>query len=503
MSILNTANLKKTIYYLKRNGLGKTVSAMRERMDRRCRTPYQWEPVSGEEKERQRQHAAEGFSDICFSIVVPTYRTPERYLREMIASVIEQTYPRWELILADATENPGINAATGAISRNGVESVQGAASENRVGSVSGAAGENGIKAVADSYRDSRIRYFHLSANGGIAENTNQGIAVAAGDYVGLLDHDDLLAENALYEMAARIEQERRKGIELQILYSDEDKCNGDGTVFYDPNFKEKFNQDLLLSNNYVCHFMMMKRELIQKLQLRGEYEGAQDFDLVLRGAYEILTKGQEEEIAHIPLVLYHWRCHTGSTAENPQSKIYAYAAGRRAVQDFADRRGWKAAAVDTEHLGFYRLRYEGDIFRMRPELAALGGPVVRSKRIVGGRMSPDGKVFYEGLPLSYSGYLHRAALQQEAEALDIRNIEVRKELWELFGKVAGVAYVTLAGTNVFDPEVLPAGTDFRSVSLRLSEAFRQQGYKLLYLPERRKILRKSGSRADKSSQETV
>ena len=464
MSILNIANLKKTIYYVKRNGLNKTISAIRERTDCRGRIPYQWAPLSEEEKSRQRQHAAEDFSDVRFSIVVPAYRTPEKYLREMITSVINQTYPKWELILADATENTETDAA------------------------SGHTGGNGIEAAAASYRDPRIRYCHLSSNNGIADNTNQGIAMAAGDYVGLLDHDDLLTENALYEMAVRIQRERQKGIRPKILYSDEDKCNEDGTEFYDPNFKEKFNQDLLLSNNYICHFMVMERELIQKLLLRREFDGAQDFDLVLRGAYEILTEGREEEFVHIPLVLYHWRCHTGSTAENPQSKLYAYEAGRRAVQDFADRRGWRATAADTEHLGFYRLEYEGDIFRMRPELAALGGPVVQKKRIIGGRMSPKGEVSYEGLPVSYSGYLHRAVLQQEAEALDIRNIEVREELWNLFEEVVGAAYVTAPGTGIFDAAVLPGGTDYRLLGVRLGEAFRQRGYKLLYLPDRKRFL---------------
>lgn len=448
MSIFNNANLKKTVYYLKRNGLSKTVSAVRERLKGRAQSQYHWEPLSEEKRKKQQKHAATGFSDIVFSIVVPAYRTPEPYLREMIASVMEQTYPRWELILADATEDAE------------------------------------VKCIVDTYDDSRIRYLHLSANEGIADNTNQGIAAAAGDYVGLLDHDDLLTVNALYEMAVRIEQEREKGVVLQMLYSDEDKCNGDGTAFYDPNYKEEFNQDLLLSNNYVCHFMVMKRELIQKLRLRRAYDGAQDFDLALRGAHYILNQGQEEEIAHIPLVLYHWRCHTGSTAENPRSKLYAYDAGRRAVQDFADVKGWKAKAVDTEHLGFYRLEYEGDILKMRPELGALGGPVVKHKKIIGGRMSSEGEVFYEGLPVSYSGYLHRAVLQQEAAALDIRNIEVREELWKLFEEVAGVPYRTLSGTNIFDAAALPPKTDYKALSVKLAQALRQRGYKLLYLPEK-------------------
>lgn len=473
MGILSKANLKKAIYYLKRNGLRKTVNAMRERLECRGRAAYQWKPVSGEEREEQRQHAAEGFSKIRFSIVVPTFHTPETYLRDMITSVINQTYPHWELILADASGNE----TSRVIDRQGEE-------QTACGT-----GGNWIKAAAEAYGDSRIRYFHLAHNGGIADNTNQGIAMASGDYVGLLDHDDMLTETALYEMAARIEQERRKGIELKLLYSDEDKCNGAGTEFYDPNLKERFNLDMLLSNNYICHFMVMRRELIQSLRFRREYEGAQDFDLTLRGVYEILAWGREDQIAHIPSVLYHWRCHTRSTAENPQSKLYAYEAGRKAVQDFVDRKGWQARAVDTEHLGFYRLEYQGDIFRMRPELGALGGPVVQAGRIVGGRISPEGRVYYEGLPVSYSGYLHRAVLQQEAEALDLRNIEVREELRGLFEEITGVPYAALPGTGIFDPSVLPDGADLWDLGVKLGAAFRQRGYRLLYLPERRRKLK--------------
>ena len=451
MGVFNSSNLKKTIYYLRRNGLGKTVDAMRERLNRSGESPYHWSPLSEEERKRQKEHVQAGLSNVCFSIVVPTYHTPEPYLRDMITSVIRQTYPTWELILADATE--------------GME----------------------VKRIVDTYDDNRIRYHRLSSNGGISENTNQGIAMAKGDYVGLLDHDDILEENALYEMAGRIEQERIKGIVLQMLFSDEDKCNASGDKFYEPHYKEKFNLDLILSNNYICHFMVIKRELIQALGLRKGFEGAQDFDLALRAADRIMAGGGEKEIAHISSVLYHWRCHTGSTAENPQSKLYAYDAGRRAVQDFVDRRGWRAKAVETEHLGFYRLEYEDDIFEIRPELGALGGPVVKNKKIVGGRLSADGEVFYDGLPISYSGYMHRAVLQQEAEALDIRNIEVRKDFWDIFEQVVGISYVTLPGTNVFDAAVLPPETNYTSLSVKLGAALRQEGYRLLYLPERKKL----------------
>ncbi|MGN0167179.1 MAG: glycosyltransferase [Acetatifactor sp.] len=436
MGKINFANLKKTVYYLKRNGLKRTLSAVAERIGGAGQTNYRWEPVPERELQKQKEESAAGLSKLVFSILVPAYRTPKAYLCEMIESVLNQTYPNWELILADAS------------------------------------GDDSVKCVADSWQDSRIRYFRLPSNEGIAENTNRGLMFASGDYVGLLDHDDVLTENALYEMAVRIEQEKRSGIELQLLYSDEDKCNGDRTEYYEPHSKEKFNLDLLLSNNYICHFMVMKRELLQKLMLRKEYDGAQDFDLVLRAAYELT--GQEERIAHIPKVLYHWRCHTSSTAENPQSKLYAYEAGRRAVQDFADRKGWKAKVEDTEHLGFYRVVYQGNLFEMRPELGAVGGPVIHGGKIVGGRMSQSGEVFYRGLPASYSGYLHRAQLAQEAEVLDIRNMEIREELRKLEEVRKLLENFAVSG----DENPI-------NYSIELSKVIRRAGYKLLYLPERR------------------
>ena len=260
MNIFSAANLKKTIYYMKRNGLRKTIYAMRERVGHGGQPPYRRQPVSEQEKKKQREHAAAGFSHVSFSIVVPVYRTPESYLKEMIESVIKQTYPSWELILADATEDIDIKSVTADTGKpadtKAAEGTKASADMKTPAGTKASAGTKTaadamtagrIRAVAEAYGEERIRYFHLSSNDGIAENTNQGIAQAAGDYVGLLDHDDLLEENALYEMAAIIEREREKGNELQIIYSDEDKCNGDGTEYYDPNYKEDFNLDLLLS----------------------------------------------------------------------------------------------------------------------------------------------------------------------------------------------------------------------------------------------------------------
>lgn len=451
MGKINRANLRKTLYYLKRNGVKGTFYAVRERLDKRLQPEYSWTPPTAEELEEQRRKAAEEGFDITFSIVVPTYRTPERFLREMIASVRAQSYEKWELILADATEDDSV--------RETVEAV-----------------------AAECPQEKRIRYHRLSRNGGIAENTNGAIALAEKEYVGLLDHDDILTADALYRIAAAIRQSRESGIEPELLYSDEDKCNGDGNHYYEPHFKEKFNLDLLLTNNYICHFMVMKKELIQALTLRKEYEGAQDFDLVLRAAARL--SGREECIRHVPKVLYHWRCHISSTADNPQSKLYAYEAGRCAVQDFLRQKGWHAGVRDTAHLGFYEIEYEVSPLKLRRDLGAVGGRVIEKGRVVGGRMSGNGELFYEGLPKEYSGYMHRAALAQEAEALDIRNMEVAEELRSCVEEITGVPYATRRDSEIFDASVLPQGTDYIALSLKVSAALRARGFRLLYLPRR-------------------
>lgn len=444
MGKVNLANLKKTIHYLKRNGLRGTYYAVQERLSDKTLTSYQWIPIPEEELSKQREQAA-SVSNLLISIVVPAYRTPKVFLDELIQSVQAQSYPGWELILADASD------------------------------------DNSVKDVVDAVGEERIKYTRLEKNAGISVNTNRGIEVASGDYVGLLDHDDFLAPNALFEMVTRIEERKKMGSRLQLLYSDEDKCDQSAVSFFEPHYKSDFNADLLFSNNYICHFMMMKRELIQELKLRKEFDGAQDFDLMLRAIDRLY--GQWDQIAHVPRVLYHWRCHSSSTAENPASKMYAYDAGRRAVQDFAAGRGWQVTVRDTKHLGFYAFQYDKPIFEVRPEIGAVGGPIIKSGKIVSGIMNREGKPLYGGLPKHFSGYMHRASLQQDAECLDIRNIEVCPKLRYLVQELFQVDYVEITGSNRFDINVLPAGMDLAKASIRLSEAIRKEGFLLLYLPD--------------------
>ena len=440
---------------------------MRERLTETDR--YFFVPASEEELEKQSDRKWD--NPITFSIVVPLYRTPETYLKRMITSVMTQSYPHWELILADATEDRSVEETL---------MQQGFLKEQLM--------DGDTEPVA---ADSRIRYVHLKENAGIAANTNQALPYAKGEYIGLLDHDDVLTPDALYEMADAVTKAYDRGVKAAFIYSDEDKCDGEETRYYDPNHKEEFNYDLILSNNYICHFLVMDAELMKRLQFRPECDGAQDYDLVLRAVAKVLaTDGQtgEKSILHIPKVLYHWRCHEASTAANPHSKKYAYVAGLRALQDHAAQREIPATACETRHVGFYRLQYT-DVLQNRPDVAAVGGRVLSGKthgKIIGGRMTAEGKVFYEGLPQGFGGYLHRAELSQDAQALDLRCIRIQPSCREVFEKIVGVPYTEIRRhpeeQPVFDVTVLPAGVDIRTLSLRLSEALRQQG-RLLYLPE--------------------
>lgn len=456
MGKISIANLKKTIYYLRRNGLKNTWYAAKERMEERNALPYTFAPITEEEAAKQRK-ASEDMS-VTFSIAVPTYHTREEQLREMIESVLSQTYPNWELLLADASS------------------------------------DDSVEKVVKTYDDNRIRYIRLQQNAGISENTNCAIEQALGEYIGLLDHDDVLTRDALFEMATAILEKKRAGVEVKLLYSDEDKCNGDRTQYFEPHRKEDFNLDLLLSNNYFCHFMVLESELIKKLKFRKDYDGAQDYDLALRAVSELL--GSEEQIVHIGKVLYHWRCHVDSTAQNPQSKQYAYEAGKRAVQDFADGHGFAARAGHLKHLGFYRLEYKENPLKTRADLGAVGGKLIKKGKIAGGRISQQGDVYYGALPVAYSGPFHRAVLQQDAEAVDIRCIQVKEECYPIFEQIVGVPYRETVicessgkgadGWRIFDVSVLPENSDYVKISMELGKALTDAGYRILWEPELKK-----------------
>ncbi len=260
-----------------------------------------------------------------FSVIVPLYRTPEKFLDEMIQSVQGQTYGKWELCLAD-------------------------------GSGAGDDGERlSRKLQACGEADSRIRYVRLPENAGIAGNTNAALALARGDYIVLLDHDDVLSEDALYECALRVNREAEEGRKVQVLYSDEDKLTVKrGKPFYfDAHFKPDFNPDLLRSMNYISHLFVAERTLAKELGgFQADFDGSQDYDFVFR------CVERADVICHIPKVLYHWRVNEGSTAEDPKKKLYAFEAGARAIKAHCERIGIGEVKVEeNEVLGAYRVRY--------------------------------------------------------------------------------------------------------------------------------------------------
>lgn len=522
MPVPQFPNVKKTLYYLQRNGFLNTWKAAMERLEQAKDRTYSWQPLSKQEWKAGREHSLErireaeemGKSAPTFTVLVPAYCTDPLFLRELAESVHAQTYPLWELLVLDASGDDGVKNALREFCRT--KELPFSEEENKEQN-SPALMKNG-EADRGKWQSGAVRYVKLSGNGGISENTNAGLPLAGGDYIGLLDHDDVLTADALQCMAEGIlESGGGKGDAPMLLYSDEDKWNGEENGYYEPNFKEDFNLDLLLSNNYICHFLVLERELFLELKLRREFDGAQDYDLVLRAAERI---GEESRIRHIPRILYHWRCHRGSTAENPRSKTYAYEAGRKALQDYADRKGLRARAEHLKHVGFYRLEYldEGAskarkdstkkaalpaVLEQRPDLGAVGGRVTAGKRyrpspkektkyrgitvqrgcLVGGRMDPAGKVYYYGLKQGYSGYLHRAVLTQNAEAVDIRSICVSPKYRKLFEEITGLTYVTRSGSEWFDRSAIPAGADVAELSLRFGQAIRQRGKRILWDPE--------------------
>ena len=313
---LNPYMIKKGILYLKHFGFKEFMVRLSDRIEPE-EVPYgPWyekHRASDEELERQRKHPLP--RQPLISIAVPIYKTPERFLREMIESVQAQTYSRWELCLADGSPE-----------------------------------DESMNRVLREYvkKDSRIRVRRMKENLGIVENTNAALAMAKGEFVGFLDHDDLLAPDALYELAKCLQKENPP----EFLYTDEDKITGDGGEHFQPNLKPDFNPDLLRSNNYICHFVLASAGLIGKVGgLRKEYEGAQDYDFILR------CTEQAEGIAHVPRILYHWRTHAASTADNPLSKQYAYEAGKRAIEDHLKRCGLKGEVSLKKDFGFYRVKY--------------------------------------------------------------------------------------------------------------------------------------------------
>ena len=314
---LSPYNIKKGLLYLKHFGPKEFWIRLTERFQADDVDYEEWYRNHRPTKEELEQQRKEKFSyEPLISILVPVYRTPEEFLMQMIQSVRRQTYGNWELCIANADPSD----------------------------------ENVVRILKTASRkDERIRVTEVPENEGIAQNTNAAFAIAKGAYIGLLDHDDLLTADALYEVVKALNQKERPA----VIYSDEDKVTTDLSEHFQPFMKPDFNKDLLRSNNYICHFFVAEKQLVEEVGgFRGAFNGAQDYDLILR------CTEKAEHITHIPRILYHWRVHKASTADNPASKMYAFDAGKRAIEEHLKRCGETGVVSHTKDLGFYRVQYQ-------------------------------------------------------------------------------------------------------------------------------------------------
>lgn len=300
--------------FLKKKGVKSTIIRTKRHLKEQ-RTYKKW--IASDEARLEKQSKIDFKYKPKISIVVPLYNTPIRYLKELLDSVSAQTYLNWELCLADGT-----------------------------------ARETEITKCVKRYsrRDSRIKYEILDENKGISGNTNKAMEMATGEFIALADHDDILSPSALFEIVASLNRNRN----IDVIYTDEDKTDERTTGFYMPHFKPDFNVEYFQVNNYICHFFVVRRTIaIETGGFDSEFDGAQDYDFI----WKCIEKA--ETIHHIPKVLYHWRCHMDSTAGRPESKLYAYENGVKAVKAHYERCGIDAdVCMYEDAYGYYRTTYK-------------------------------------------------------------------------------------------------------------------------------------------------
>lgn len=250
-----------------------------------------------------------------FSVVVPLYHTPAKFLKDLVRSMMYQSYANWELCLVNASPE-----------------------------------DRHLTSLLENWamRDKRIRVIRLEKNLGIAQNTNAGIAASTGEFIAFLDHDDFLEPDALFCYADALNKDKT----IDVFYSDEDKTDEYAAHYFYPHFKSDFNIDLLHANNYMCHFLAVRKSLVDTVGgLNEKFDGAQDYDFVLR-----LTE-HTKKIYHCPRILYHWRCSNQSTAASQGNKMYAIHAGKAALNAHYKRLGWNARAQEGAVDGWYQTKF--------------------------------------------------------------------------------------------------------------------------------------------------
>lgn len=308
--------IKKTINYFQRNGFKNTVLKIKFKLNKDSLEKYNYWIDKNENyvKEDILSEIASFKKYPKISIIMPVYNVEEKWLSACINSVLNQFYENWELCIADDNSDAAH-----------------------------------VKPLLKKYEeaDSRIKVVYRDVNGHISEASNSALKIATGDYIGLLDNDDLLPDFSLFEVVKCI----NKHPEADLIYSDEDKIT-ENNVRTQPFFKSDWAPDTLLSTNYICHFGIYRKKIIDEINgFKKGFEGAQDYDLVLR-----FTE-KTDKIYHIPKILYHWRMIENSTAANPASKKYAFEAGKRALEEALKRRKIKGVVHHGKVSGIYDIGY--------------------------------------------------------------------------------------------------------------------------------------------------
>lgn len=422
----------------------KVHESRKEPVDRDYAKNWQKYMVTPEEWKVQRNTMFEHMPLI--SVVVPAYETPANFLEALMESMASQSYENWELCIADGSPSEAVACQVKKFQQH----------------------------------EPRIKYRHLTKNGGISENTNEGLEMAIGEYIGLLDHDDVLASNALYEVARMINAHP----DCDVVYSDEDKIDVSGKVHSRPHLKLDYNKELLLHYNYICHFLVIKNTMLAHVgSLHTDFDGAQDYDLVLRLADET------DRFYHIHKILYHWRVHEHSTAGSSLSKDYAYTAGKRALEAYVKRNHIKAKVAETKGHASYDIVYEkvtdavtwidckdihtseelnarlletkdnyiflwdsSKVKSVREQvvqrlmnlcaqrrIGMVGVRFARRHKLVsaGIGMTPEGgyDYLYQNLPVCFKGYFGRATVPQDIEAVSMEACLIRREAYINTGSI--------------------------------------------------------------------
>lgn len=298
---INAKNIKKAITYVKRNGVSKLVHRLRYG-SYIAQSDYQtWLFAQRVTKKNLETQSKTKFAySPKISILVATFNTKEEYLKEMIDTVVNQSYSNWELCIADGSTNDFV--------------------------------EKYVHEHYSNYGD-KIKFQKLDQNYGISGNTNKAFEMATGDYITVYDHDDTLELDCFYEIVKALQEYR-----YDVLYTDEDKFDDSTKMYNDPNLKPDFSEDLLRSHNYITHLFIVNKKIVDEVgYYNSEFDGSQDYDYIFR------CVEKANAVYHIPRILYHWRMHPESTAQNPENKMYCYDAGKRAIEAHYKRIGVEAS----------------------------------------------------------------------------------------------------------------------------------------------------------------